>query len=45
MNFLQVARETNDELRSFKVASGEGFDVGAILVVAKGYGLFHLEES
>ncbi|CAO2828536.1 unnamed protein product [Amaranthus hypochondriacus] len=32
-----VARETNDELRSFKVASGEGFDVGAILVVAKGH--------
>ncbi|KAL2904599.1 Protein VAC14-like protein [Bienertia sinuspersici] len=32
-----VARETNEELRSFKSASGEGFDVGAILAVAKSH--------
>ncbi|KAL9244201.1 hypothetical protein vseg_018003 [Gypsophila vaccaria] len=30
-----VARETNEELRSFKAVPGEGFDVGAILTVAK----------
>ncbi|KAK9748649.1 hypothetical protein RND81_02G071900 [Saponaria officinalis] len=30
-----VARETNEELRSFKAVPGEGFDVGAILAVAK----------
>ncbi|XP_021843225.2 protein VAC14 homolog [Spinacia oleracea] len=32
-----VARETNEELRSFKAAPGEGFDVGAILAVAKSH--------
>ncbi|KMS97411.1 hypothetical protein BVRB_6g155400 [Beta vulgaris subsp. vulgaris] len=32
---IVVARETNEELRSFKAAPGEGFDVGAILAVAK----------
>ncbi|CAO2829981.1 unnamed protein product [Amaranthus hypochondriacus] len=30
-----IARETNEELRSFKAAPSEGFDVGAILSVAK----------
>ena len=33
--YFQVARETNEELRSFKAAPSEGFDVGAILSVAK----------
>ncbi|XP_057528713.1 protein VAC14 homolog isoform X1 [Amaranthus tricolor] len=32
-----VARETNEELRSFKAAPSEGFDVGAILSVAKSH--------
>ncbi|KAH9624428.1 hypothetical protein KSS87_008369 [Heliosperma pusillum] len=32
---IVVARETNEELRSFKAVPGEGFDVGAILAVAK----------
>ncbi|CAH9095991.1 unnamed protein product [Cuscuta epithymum] len=30
-----VARETNDELRSIKVDPNEGFDVGAILAIAR----------
>lgn len=42
-NICQVARETNEELRSFKAAPGEGFDVGAILAVAKRYVSFYPE--
>lgn len=40
-----MARETNEELRSFKAAPGEGFDVGAILAVAKRCGSLYFEES
>lgn len=34
---FQVARETNEELRAIKADPAEGFDVGAILSVARRY--------
>lgn len=37
---FQVARETNDELGSVKADPAEGFDVGAILTVARRYRCF-----
>jgi hypothetical protein len=32
---FQVARETNDELRAIKAEPSEGFDIGAVLVIAR----------
>lgn len=34
---LKVARETNEELRNIKAFPSEGFDVGAILSIARRY--------
>lgn len=34
---FQVSRETNDELRAIEADPAEGFDVGAILSVARRY--------
>lgn len=34
---FQVARETNDELRAIKAEPSEGFDIGAVLVIARRY--------
>lgn len=34
---IQVARETNEELRGMKADPAEGFDIGAILAVARRY--------
>lgn len=31
----QVARETNEELRTVKAEPSEGFDIGAVLVIAR----------
>lgn len=36
---FQVSRETNDELRAIEADPAEGFDVGAILSVARRYKL------
>lgn len=33
----KVARETNEELRAIQVVPAEGFDVGAILSIARRY--------
>lgn len=33
----KVARETNEELRAIQAVPAEGFDVGAILVIARRY--------
>ena len=38
----KVARETNEELRSIHVEPSDGFDVGAILSVAKRFVSFFL---
>lgn len=32
---VQVARETNEELRTVKAEPAEGFDIGAVLVIAR----------
>lgn len=32
---FQVAKETNEELRSVKAEPAEGFDIGAVLVIAR----------
>lgn len=34
-DYHQVARETNEELRAIQADPAEGFDVGAILTIAR----------
>ena len=34
-SFAQVARETNEELRNIHADPAEGFDIGAILSIAR----------
>lgn len=40
----QVAHETNEELRAINADPDEGFDVGSILLIAKRYGVCHLDK-
>lgn len=43
-SMYQVARETNEELRLIKADPAEGFDVGAILSIARRCNFFNLEK-